>query len=497
MNRSLFSRFLPLLAAVAALSLSSAAAHAAHVTINNVDAPGIGFNDPTPVAPVGGNPGTTLGEQRRIVFAFAADLWGATLDSGTDIVVQATFQPLACDPTSGVLGSAGPLQVFAFDTPAPPGIRPLTWYTVAQANALAGVDLTPGPPDPGLLEPPYNDDIVAFFNGAIGVDPGCLTGLGWYYGLDNAAAANQIDLLNVVAHEFAHGLGFLDLADDTDGSLFLGLPDIYGTRMYDSTLRKTWDVMTDAERLFSQVNTGHLVWGGYHVRHATRRLMDPRTSVGILKPRSLRDSLEAQPASFGPPLERRHGTSAEVALADDGVGVGTDACQPITSHVHDRIALVDRGGCTFTVKVKNAQDAGAVGVIVVNNAAKGLPGMGGSDPTIVIPSVGISLADGTAIKAALASGDGGHGHHGWNRHDDEVVATLFLDPRYRQGADEALRMKLYAPDPVEPGSSKSHWDTTATPNLLMEPFINSDLKASETLDLTPSLMRDLGWRLLH
>jgi hypothetical protein len=31
----------------------------------------------------------------------------------------------------------------------------------------------------------------------------------------------------------------------------------------------------------------------------------------------------------------------------------------------------------------------------------------------------------------------------------------------------------------------------------MEPFINSDLRASDTLDLTPSLFRDIGWRLLH
>jgi hypothetical protein len=488
-----FSRTLLLLVAV--LSLSPAAAQAAHVTINNVDAPGVGFNDPTPVPPVGANPGTTLGEQRLIVFELAADLWGATLASDADIVVQATFQPLPCDATSGVLGAAGPLQVFAFNAPAPAGTRADTWYTVAQANALVGEDLTPGPPDPGLYESPFNDDIVALFNGAIGVEPDCLTGLDWYYGLDNAAGPEQVDLLNVVAHEFAHGLGFLDLVDGADGTLLLGLPDIYSTHMYDSTLGKTWDAMTDAERMFSQVNTGGLVWNGRYVKWAALRQLDPRSSVGILKPRRLRDSLEGQPATFGPALERRHPATAEVALAEDGVGVGTDACQPITSNVHGRIALIDRGACTFTVKVKNAQDAGAVGVIIANNAAKGLPGMGGSDPTIVIPSVGISQADGVAIKASLASHAGGH--LGRRCRGDDVVATLFLDGRYRQGADERLRVKLYAPDPEEPGSSRAHWDTTATPNLLMEPFISSNLRVTETLDLTPSLLRDLGWRLLH
>ena len=302
-----------------------------------------------------------------------------------------------------------------------------------------------------------------------------------------------MDLLNVVTHEFAHGLGFLDLAD-ADGTLFNGLPDIYTTHMYDDTLGKTWDAMTDAERRFSQVNTGGLVWKRLHVKRAAVRQLDPRTTVGIFKPRTLRDSLQAQPATFGPPLERCHPAIAEVALATDGVGVGSDACQPITSHVHGRIALVDRGACDFTVKVKNAQDAGAVGVIVANNAAKGLPAMGGSDPTIVIPSVGISQADGAAIKASLASHAGGH--PGRRCRGDDVVAALFLDPRYRQGADERLRVKLYAPDPEEPGSSRAHWDTTATPNLLMEPFINRDLRASET-PTSPDLLRDLGWRLLH
>ena len=149
MTRTRLPRSLLLLPAVAALSLLTTAAHAAHITINNVDAPGIGFNDPTPVAPVGGNPGTTLGAQRLVVFELAADLWGATLASDADIVVQATFQPLPCDATSGVLGAAGPMQVLAFNAPAPAGARADTWYTVAQANALVGEASPPARPTPG------------------------------------------------------------------------------------------------------------------------------------------------------------------------------------------------------------------------------------------------------------------------------------------------------------------------------------------------------------
>src|SRR6185369_14846838 len=69
-----------------------------------------------------------------------------------------------------------------------------------------------------------------------------------------------------------------------------------------------------------------------------------------------------------------------------------------------RIALVERGGgCGFTFKVKNAQDAGATGVIVANNAA-GTITMGGTDGTITIMSLSITQTDGNAIKAQLAGG---------------------------------------------------------------------------------------------
>ena len=47
-------------AALASLVLGGMA-QAATFQVTSRDAPGVGFNDPTPVAPVGGNPGTTIG----------------------------------------------------------------------------------------------------------------------------------------------------------------------------------------------------------------------------------------------------------------------------------------------------------------------------------------------------------------------------------------------------------------------------------------------------
>ena len=127
-----------------AFGLSAAALQAqaaATLTIINANAPGVGFNDATAVAPVGGNPGTTLGQQRLIAFQAAADQWGATLDSTVPILIQARFSALTCTATSAVLGSAGATSVFR-DFPG--ALKPATWYSFALTNKLLGADAVPG-----------------------------------------------------------------------------------------------------------------------------------------------------------------------------------------------------------------------------------------------------------------------------------------------------------------------------------------------------------------
>jgi len=50
---------------------------------------------------------------------------------------------------------------------------------------------------------------------------------------------------------------------------------------------------------------------------------------------------------------------------------------------------------------------------------------------------------------------------------------------------------MYAPNPYASGSSVSHWDVSAEPNLLMEPAINNSL--SSDVDITMQLFGDIGW----
>src|SRR5215203_1749034 len=101
------------LALAALLLVANAPAFgAANIVIVNLDGPNEGFNDPTPAAPVGGNPGTTKGQQRLIAFQYAASIWGSILDSPVPIYVQAVFDPLACTANAATLGSAGAIQIF-------------------------------------------------------------------------------------------------------------------------------------------------------------------------------------------------------------------------------------------------------------------------------------------------------------------------------------------------------------------------------------------------
>src|SRR5262245_27044680 len=90
-------------AALAALLLLPVFVQAATIAIINNDGVGEGFNDTTAVAPVPGNPGTTIGTQRLFIFQYAASIWGGILPSAVPILARSQFNPLTCTPTSAVL----------------------------------------------------------------------------------------------------------------------------------------------------------------------------------------------------------------------------------------------------------------------------------------------------------------------------------------------------------------------------------------------------------
>jgi hypothetical protein len=430
------------------------------ITIQNNDSSNVGFNDPTPASPVGGNNGTTIGQQRLNAFRFAADIWGATLNSTRPIIVDATWVPLSCTPNSAVLGSAGNANIHS-NFPGAPFSN--TWYGTTLANALSGTDRNGASPD-----------IRARFNVSIGT-PGCFETSFWYYGFDGNEG-NGIDLVAVLLHEFGHGLGFQSFTND-DGSQTNNIPGIFDRFLRDNTTGKLWSEMTNAERLASSTNTGNLVWNGPQVTADVPNVLgNPRLRVN--SPPGIAGLYNIATAEFGPPVSSP-GITNTVAQSSP-----VDGCAAIGSSVAGKIAFINRGTCNFTVKVKNAQNAGAVGVIIGNVSGSDNPNvappMGGTDPTITIPSVSLALNDANTFRAQLGS---------------NINATIFIDHSVRPGADSSNRALMYAPAEFQEGSSVSHYDVSATPNLLMEPDINNDLNhaVAPPSDLTLSLLRDIGW----
>jgi hypothetical protein len=185
--------------------------------------------------------------------------------------------------------------------------------------------------------------------------------------------------------------------------------------------------------------------------------------------------VDCNAASFGAALTTG-GVTGPAVVVNDGVGTTSDGCEAMGSSLVGKIAVIDRGTCTFVIKAKNAQNAGAIGVILVNNTTGAL-GPSGTDPTITIPVIGITMADGAALKSAIGGG--------------VTNVTLRLNPSSRAGLHPSGRVRMYSPNPYASGSSVSHYDISLTPNALMEPAINGDL--TNNLDLTIPLFRDIGW----
>jgi minor extracellular serine protease Vpr len=107
------------------------------------------------------------------------------------------------------------------------------------------------------------------------------------------------------------------------------------------------------------------------------------------------------------------GTTVGAAVGDfdplptasyDLFDTNSDGCTSVDPAAAGKLALINRGTCTFSQKVANANAAGAVAVVIINNVA--------GDPTAMartagfddnLPAVMIGLKEGTALRASGAT----------------------------------------------------------------------------------------------
>ncbi|HSD89724.1 MAG TPA: M36 family metallopeptidase, partial [Kofleriaceae bacterium] len=134
------------------------------------------------------------------------------------------------------------------------------------------------------------------------------------------------------------------------------------------------------------------VWSGKDHRTMTLSPSGRTPSIGV--------------ATFGP---KNFDLSGTLIVGTDGAGANpTDGCEALPAEGSGKIVVVDRGNCTFKRKTLNAQNAGAIGLIIVNNVAGTIPPPMGEDSTITttitIPPVSVTDTEGAAVKADIAAG---------------------------------------------------------------------------------------------
>ncbi len=127
--------------------------------------------------------------EAQAAFSYAASLWETLISSSVPIVIHACWANLP----GGMLGYGGADNYYQGFTGAPAAN---TWYASALANALHGSDLNTTRPDMHLA---YSQNFP------------------WYYGTDGNPSGAQYDLVSVVLHEIAHGLGFSGSMRRDDG----------------------------------------------------------------------------------------------------------------------------------------------------------------------------------------------------------------------------------------------------------------------------------------
>lgn len=469
-----------LLALTLLLCVSASAFGKGSVIVVIGDAPGTGFNDPTPASTVpavqrGNNPGATVGELRTNALREAARIWSERLDTKTDIIVRAFFVSRPCTATSATLASAGATQIWI----GVPNARQDFIYGSALANKLAGEDLHPFD-----VNDATSQEITARFNKDIGIT-GCLTGTFWYYGLDGQEGTN-IDMVATAIHEMGHGFGFQTFANNangqwpTDGTNFF--PDPYGALIADVTTGKSWLDMSNAERQASAINTGKLVTTGANVDAAFPAILKGTPVLTVNSPAAIATTLDVGVADFGGTIGNPD-VSGNLVIGRSATN-DTLGCTPFVNaaDIAGKILYVDRGTCTFTIKGTNALAAGAIGVVIGDNAPGPPAGLTGAVPGLTAPVVRITQALGAAIKQQIIN------------LGIPVNVTIGADNTRKPGV-AGNHVRLYAPNPLVSGSSVSHYDDVAYPNLIMEPAINHDLghTPEPPADLTMPMFRDIGW----
>lgn len=128
----------------------------------------------------------------------------------------------------------------------------------------------------------------------------------------------------------------------------------------------------------------------------------------VTKPATIANNFTFQaPSAWGANLQNTY-ASGELIIVNDGTAGDSLGCNALVNgiDVAGKIAVVYRGSCEFGIKALNAQNAGAIGVIVINNTTGTMDmGAGANGAGVNIPVAMISNADGAILKTQIDAGN--------------------------------------------------------------------------------------------
>ncbi|CAM3486557.1 M4 family metallopeptidase [Nocardioides zeicaulis] len=187
------------------------------------------------------------------------------------------------------------------------------------------------------------------------------------------------------------------------------------------------------------------------------------TDMAITSPAYVAGPCVNVPASFGPVITETPVDATAVVGDDAATGTTSDGetpdtsptngCQEFTNpgEIDGNWVYVDRGACSFADKIANAEDAGAIGIVVGNTTTGALGSIAGDSD---LYGVMVSNADGAKFKQADAQGD-------------PVEFTIAAQP---SDADPTHRWLSGESDPAFGGAIRDMWN----PNCYGDPGKVSD-----------------------
>lgn len=243
------------------------------------------WNDTTPREPAGGNPGTTLGQQRRNAINESVRLITRDLFSYVPVRVRACWENLGEDEDTGgaTLASASPRNLVINPSGAELEDH---WYAAAPAARLGGATSC----RVGILGDCDSHELLIRFNTDVDTDE-ALGPRSFYYGFDrDAGEFSDADFISVAMHELTHALGYLSTLEE-DGSLLTansGVPfgDVFTAQLVDFTTGEPVAMLapelTDADRFDAMTSVSDLQWQG-HEAYVTGENGLATIEVGLLR----------------------------------------------------------------------------------------------------------------------------------------------------------------------------------------------------------------------